>query len=67
MAAADILPYELYSDAPGFLLNKPEWEAANAAHPSSFDFGSGPSGWPAKFTGSNVWTGDYLKSNRKHL
>jgi hypothetical protein len=64
MAAAAILPYELYSDAPGILLNKPEWEQANAAHPQSFDFGSIPAGWPAKFTGPEVWTGDYLESNR---
>ncbi|CAI6088059.1 unnamed protein product [Clonostachys chloroleuca] len=63
MASAAIQPYELYSDAPGFLLNKPEWEEANAAHPETFDFGKQPRGWPVKFTGPDVWTGDYLEKN----
>lgn len=63
MAATAIQPYELYSDAPGFLLNKPEWEEANAAHPETFDFGKQPRGWPVKFTGPDVWTGDYLEKN----
>ncbi|VUC27854.1 unnamed protein product [Clonostachys rosea] len=63
MTAATIQPYELYSDAPGFLLNKPEWEQANAAHPETFDFGSPPRGWPVKFTGPDVWTSDYLEQN----
>ncbi|KAH8649149.1 taurine catabolism dioxygenase family protein [Xylariales sp. PMI_506] len=63
MAAAEILPYNLYSDAPGFLLNKPEWDAANSAHDAGFDFGSVPSGWPTEFQGPHVWTGEYLKSN----
>uniref|UniRef100_A0A8H7K4A2 TauD/TfdA-like domain-containing protein n=1 Tax=Bionectria ochroleuca TaxID=29856 RepID=A0A8H7K4A2_BIOOC len=63
MTAATIQPYELYSDAPGFLLNKPEWEEANAAHPETFDFGKQPQGWPVKFTGPDVWTGDYLEKN----
>ncbi|KAJ5899908.1 hypothetical protein N7495_004652 [Penicillium taxi] len=69
--AADVLPYDLYSDAPGILLNKPEWEEANAAHPSDFNFGSTPKGWPSKFTGPEVWTGEYLEQNPdlyiKHL
>ncbi|CAH0025836.1 unnamed protein product [Clonostachys rhizophaga] len=63
MATATIQPYELYSDAPGFLLNKPEWEEANAAHPGTFDFGKPPQGWPTQFTGPDVWTGDYLEKN----
>lgn len=62
--SVEILPYELYSDAPGILLNKPEWEAANAAHPESFDFGLPPSNWPTKFTGPDVWTGEDLEKNR---
>ncbi|KAH7140285.1 taurine catabolism dioxygenase family protein [Dactylonectria estremocensis] len=61
--SAKILPYELYSDAPGILLNKPEWDEANAAHAESFDFGSPPRDWPTKFTGPEVWTGDYLEKN----
>ncbi|CAH0044607.1 unnamed protein product [Clonostachys solani] len=63
MAAATIQPYELYSDAPGFLLNKPEWEEADAAHPETFDFGKQPQGWPVKFTGPDVWTGDHLEKH----
>ncbi|KAF7554086.1 hypothetical protein G7Z17_g3146 [Cylindrodendrum hubeiense] len=54
--SVEILPYELYSDAPGILLNKPEWEAANAAHPASFDFGLPPRNWPTKFQGPDSIT-----------
>jgi hypothetical protein len=64
MAAASILPYELYSDAPGILFNKPEWDTANAAHPPSFNFGPLPSGWPSELKGPQAWTGEYLKKNR---
>lgn len=55
--AASVLPYELYSDAPGTLFNKPEWEAANAAHPAGFDFGPLPEGWPKKIESDFVWDG----------
>lgn len=64
MAAVTILPYELYSDAPGVLFNKPEWDDANAAHPSPFDFGPLPSGWPSELQGPQVWTGEHLRNNR---
>ncbi|KAF3801463.1 hypothetical protein GCG54_00014677 [Colletotrichum gloeosporioides] len=68
---ADIIPYELYSDAPGFLLNKPEWEKANAAHPETSSFGSVPKGWPSQFSGPQTWTGQYLEQHPeryiKHL
>ncbi|ETS86534.1 hypothetical protein PFICI_00362 [Pestalotiopsis fici W106-1] len=63
MAVATPIPYELYSDAPGVLFNKPEWEAANAAHPTDFDFGSVPKGWPTELKGPQVWTGSYLNQN----
>jgi hypothetical protein len=65
MATATPLPYELYSDAPGILLNKPEWDAANAAHPRGTDFGSVPKGWPTELEGPQVWTGSYLSQNRR--
>lgn len=67
MANATPIPYELYSDAPGILFNKPEWEAANEAHPSDFDFGSVPKGWPTELKGPQVWTGSYLNQNRKFM
>lgn len=57
---ANITPYELYSDAPGFLLNKPEWEAAHSAHGSAKDFGTIPQGWPKRLDGPQVWTGKDL-------
>ncbi|KAF1809132.1 taurine catabolism dioxygenase family protein [Eremomyces bilateralis CBS 781.70] len=64
MATVDTLPsYDLWSDAPGYLLNKPEWEAANASHPASFSFGDVPKGWPSQITGPSVWTGDDLRRN----
>lgn len=62
---ADIIPYELYSDAPGFLLNKLEWEKANAAHAETSSFGSVPKGWPSQFSGPRTWTGQYLEQHRK--
>ncbi|KAF4903838.1 Taurine hydroxylase-like protein SAT17 [Colletotrichum viniferum] len=69
--AADIIPYELYSDAPGFLLNKLEWEKANAAHPETSSFGSVPKGWPSQLSGPRTWTGQYLEQHlenyTKHL
>ncbi|KAF7538363.1 hypothetical protein G7054_g2984 [Neopestalotiopsis clavispora] len=65
MAATTPLPYELYSDAPGILFNKPEWDAANAAHPRGTDFGSVPKGWPTELKGPQVWTGSYLSQNRR--
>ncbi|KAK1854845.1 taurine catabolism dioxygenase family protein [Colletotrichum chrysophilum] len=68
---ADIIPYELYSDAPGFLLNKLEWEKADAAHPETSSFGSIPKGWPSQFAGPQTWTGQYLEQHPekyiKHL
>ncbi|KAF5502598.1 Taurine hydroxylase-like protein SAT17 [Colletotrichum aenigma] len=65
---ADIIPYELYSDAPGFLLNKLEWEKANAAHPETSSFGSVPKGWPSQFSGPRTWTGQYLEQHpEKHI
>lgn len=63
MAAAGVLPYELYSDAPGTLLNKPEWETANAAHPQNFDFGGVPEGWPKKIEGPLVRDGKDLEAH----
>lgn len=65
MATAQTLPpYELYSSAPGYLYNKPEWDAVNSAHPDNFDFGPLPEGWPTKFSGPHVWSGDELERNR---
>lgn len=65
MAATDPLgPYDQWTDAPGVLFNKSEWEAANASHPETFDFGSLPEGWPTELTGPLVWTGDDLERNR---
>lgn len=66
MAAETILPYELYSDAPGILFNKSEWDAAHGAHPIDFDFGTVPKGWPTALNGPPAWTGDYLSQNRMH-
>jgi hypothetical protein len=66
MTAATIAPYELWSDAPGFLFNKPEWEAADASHGSSFDFGKVPEGWPTKIEGPLVWSGDDLRQDRMY-
>lgn len=63
MAASSILPYELYTDAPGVLFNKSEWEQANAAHPAGFDFGPLPEGWPKKIESSFVWDGKDLERN----
>lgn len=63
MAAAKVLPYELYSDAPGTLFNKPEWEKANAAHPENYDFGPLPEGWPKKIEGPLVWDGKDLEAH----
>jgi hypothetical protein len=65
MAATEVLPYEFYSDAPGVLLVKHEWEAANAAHPKSFDFGNIPEGWPEKLSGPLVWDGKEFQTHRK--
>jgi len=48
MAAAEVISYELYSNAPGTLLNKPEWETANASHPQGTNFRDIPEGWPKK-------------------
>lgn len=61
MAAADLLPYALYTDAPGVLFIKPEWEAANASHAPDTDFGTVPYGWPAHLDGRRVWSGAELK------
>ena len=61
--AASILPYELYTDAPGILFTKPEWEKANAAHPAGFDFGPLPEGWPKKIESLFVWDGKDLEAN----
>ncbi|TVY37215.1 Taurine hydroxylase-like protein [Lachnellula subtilissima] len=63
MATTAVLPYELYTDAPGTLFVKREWEAANAAHPSLFDFGDVPEGWPKKLTGPLVWDGKHLNAH----
>ncbi|KAH8203492.1 hypothetical protein TruAng_002363 [Truncatella angustata] len=63
MEVETIIPYELYSDAPGILFNKPEWDAAHAAHPHDFDFGSVPKGWRTELKGPQVWTGEYLSQN----
>jgi hypothetical protein len=62
MAAAEILPYELYSDAPGTLFVKHEWEEVNA-DPSGFNFGDVPKGWPKKFSGPLVRDGRDLKAD----
>lgn len=51
MATVQIPPYELWSDCPGTLLNKYEWEAADAAHAAGTDFGDIPDGWPKKLEG----------------
>ncbi|KAF5655315.1 taurine catabolism dioxygenase family [Fusarium sp. NRRL 25303] len=64
MAATEaLLPYELFSSSPGFLHNKPEWEAANNAYPDDFDFGPLPKGWPTQFSGSKVWSGNELEDS----
>ncbi|KAF4626885.1 hypothetical protein G7Y89_g11270 [Cudoniella acicularis] len=63
MAAAGVLPYELYSDAPGFLFNKVEWEKANASHSQEADFGKVPEGWPKKIEGPLVWDGKDLEAH----
>ncbi|TVY50738.1 Taurine hydroxylase-like protein SAT17 [Lachnellula cervina] len=63
MATTAVLPYELYTDAPGTLFVKREWEEANAAHPSQFDFGDVPEGWPKKLTGPLVWDGKQLNAH----
>ncbi|TVY26050.1 Taurine hydroxylase-like protein, partial [Lachnellula hyalina] len=63
MATTAVLPYELYTDAPGTLFVKREWEEANAAHPSPFDFGDVPEGWPKKLTGPLVWDGKHLNDH----
>jgi hypothetical protein len=63
--AATVLPYELYSDSPGTLFVKHEWEAANAAHPPDSDFGDVPAGWPKKLQGPLVWDGAYLDAHRE--
>lgn len=60
-----ILPYELYSDSPGTLFNKHEWEEANTSHPESFDFGKLPAGWPTRLTGPRVWDGKDLQAHRE--
>ncbi|KAF2650043.1 taurine catabolism dioxygenase family protein [Lophiostoma macrostomum CBS 122681] len=63
MAAAAVLaPYELHTSAPGYLYNEPEWKALNSAHPSGTDFGALPAGWPSKFTGPKLWSGDELQT-----
>lgn len=63
MAATQIPPCELWSDAPGTLLNKYEWEAANAAHPAGTNFGGIPEGWPRKIEGPLVWEGEDLETS----
>jgi hypothetical protein len=63
MAASDLLPYELYSDAPGTLFNKPEWEKAHGSHPKGTDFGDVPAGWPKKIEGPLVWDGKDLEAH----
>ena len=63
MATLQPLPYELYSDAPGTLFVKHEWEAANAAHPVGTDFGDVPAGWPRKLEGPLTWDGNYLQAH----
>ncbi|KAM0330682.1 hypothetical protein ACHAQA_003634 [Verticillium albo-atrum] len=64
MATAEVIPpYELYSSAPGYIYNQPQWEAVNEAHPKGSDFGAPPKGWPAKFTGPSVWDGEELQRN----
>lgn len=63
MASAGVLPYELYSPAPGTLFNKPEWERANGAHPEGTDFGEVPQGWPKKIEGPLVWDGKDLEAH----
>lgn len=63
MAATAIPPYDLWSDAKGFLLNKHEWEAANAAHADGTNFGEVPSRWPKKIEGPYVWDGKDLAAH----
>ncbi|EXJ79036.1 hypothetical protein A1O3_08537 [Capronia epimyces CBS 606.96] len=63
MADVAILPYDQYTDAPGTLFVKREWEEANAAHPENFDFGDVPKGWPKKLTGPLVWNGKDLHAH----
>lgn len=67
MATTAVLPYELYTDAPGTLFVKREWEEADAAHPSQFDFGDVPEGWPKKLTGPLVWDGKQLNAHRNYI
>ena len=62
MTTAQIPPYELWSDCPGTLLNKPEWEAANAAHATGTNFGDVPEGWPKIIEGPYVWDGKDLEA-----
>ncbi|EFX00080.1 taurine catabolism dioxygenase family protein [Grosmannia clavigera kw1407] len=57
----EVLPYELYSDAPGTLFVKHEWEEANAAHPAGHDFGDVPAGWPKRLEGPLAWDGKDLQ------
>lgn len=64
MGSLDVLPYELYSDAPGTLFVKHEWEAADAAHAPGHYFGDVPKGWPKKLTGPQVWEGKDLEAHR---
>ncbi|TVY35889.1 Taurine hydroxylase-like protein [Lachnellula occidentalis] len=66
MATTAVLPYELYTDAPGTLFMKREWEEANAAHPHHFDFGDVPEGWPKRLTGPLVWDGKDLNAHRNY-
>lgn len=63
---ATVLPYELYSDAPGTLFVKHEWETANAAHPAGHDFGDVPVGWPRRLEGPLAWNGKDLQVHRKN-
>lgn len=65
MAAATVLPYEQYTDAPGTLFNKSEWDEANASHAESFDFGDVPKGWPERLEGPLVWDGKDLANHRE--
>ena len=62
-AVQQVLPYDLYSDAPGVLLNKPEWEQANSAHIPDTDFGDLPEGWPKRIQGPLVWDGKDLENH----
>lgn len=67
MAVLTPIPsYDLWTDAPGTLFTKAEWEKANEASNALGGFGSLPDGWPRVLTGPQVWTGDALKAHREH-